>query len=225
MLRSSMIAALLLGTGSAPPATAPPASPAKPAAMRAPSTFTSEAVPTRSGDSTAAPDSLALSRDAAQRMTVMVNVAEQGPFAFLVDTGSERNSISRQLATQVGLRVGVPVRVHSVLGTGMVETVHIPRLGVGKQALSVIDAPTFEAEHIGASGILDLSGVEVQHLTVAFASARIFKGLGYGDKPAILLGIDAMRSFDKVSIDCAQKKARFVLPAVAMTNEYQSAAR
>ena len=89
----------------------------------------------------------------------------------------------------------------------------------------MIDAPTFEAEHIGASGILDLGGVEEQHLTVAFASARIFKELGYGDKPAILLGIDAMRSFDKVSIDCAHKKVRFVLPAVAMINEYQSAAR
>ena len=54
---------------------------------------------------------------------------------------------------------------------------------------------------------------------------RIFKEPGYGDKPAILLGIDALRLFDRVSIDFVQKKVRFVLPTEAMARRYQTAAR
>ena len=334
MLRSSMLAALMLCSAAAPPVV-----------QRTTPSFESAAERARSGEAALA-DSMAFANDSAQRMTVMVKVGEQGPFAFLVDTGSERTSISRQLAAQLRLRGGLPARVHSVLGSKTVPTVHIPRLGVGKQALSVIDAPTFEAQHLGAAGMLgidslqsqrvvfdfkagemqiapsryesvgvidkdtivvrararngrliltsvtldgiaiaaiidtgaevsignltlmrqlqrarqlkvqrvpiranperavieavtgqvgsvalarvqrlDLGGVEVQNVMVAFSNARIFKELGYGGKPAILLGIDAMRSFEKVSIDFAQKKVRFVLPAGAISNRHRIAAR
>jgi hypothetical protein len=62
---------------------------------------------------------------------------------------------------------------------------------------------------------LDLGGVALKDVTLAFASAQIFRELGYDKRPAILLGIDALRSFDKVSIDFARRKVRFVLPAVS----------
>ena len=321
MLRSSLIVALLL-TSAAAPLVPPPTTPE----------YVSESAPARAHD-IAAPEALALSHDQAMRMTVMVKVGGQGPYSFLVDTGSERTAISRQLATQLKLGSGVPTRVHSVLGTETVATVNIPQLGVGNRTLSVSDAPTFEAQHIGAEGILgidslhaqrvdfdfkaremriapgrfveagrmenetivvrarsrkgrliltsvtldgiaidaiidtgsqvsvgniplmrqlrrvsqdgikrskvpagdgtammeavtgqvqsvdiakfqrlDLGGVELKDVTLAFASARIFKELGYARRPAILLGIDAMRSFDKVSIDFARRRVRFVLP-------------
>ncbi len=323
MLKSSLIALLLLAAAATPLA-----------AQRTPPNYVSESARARAADAIVPLESLALSSDQAMRMTVMVNVAGQGPYAFLVDTGSERTAISRQLATELKLPSGVPARVHSVLGSQTVATVNIHQLGVGNRSLSVIDAPTFEAEHIGAAGILgidslraqrvvfdfkaremriapsrmddvgrlegdtivvrarsrkgrliltsvkldgipiaaiidtgaqvsvgnlplmrqlqrasrarrdrtdhrindqsaimesvtgqvknveiarvqrlDLGGVELRDVTVAFANARIFNELGYAGRPAILLGIDAMRSFDKVSIDFSRKKVRFVLPA------------
>ncbi len=338
MLRSSMTGALLLLIGAAPPTPSAP--------QRTTSAFASEASRARPGDLDAPPEALAFATDLGKRMTVMVNVGGQGPYAFLVDTGSERTAISRQLATRLGLRGGRMMRVHSVLGSEMVATVHIPRMAVGQRYLSVIDAPIFEAKYIGAAGMLgidslrsqrvvfdfkagemriapsqfdevgildketivvrarsrngrliltnvmldgikiaaiidtgaqvsignlplmrqlqrarkvtvqrtpikrrgeraeieavtgqvktvdmarvrrlDLGGVELNDVMVAFASARIFHELGYSGKPAILLGIDAMRSFDKVSIDFAQKKVRFVLPEVALRDAYQTAAR
>lgn len=322
----SLIAMLMLGVAAASPAAAPSAPPVP----RTTTTFVSEADTARTRDP--APDTFAIANDRAQRMTVMVSVGGQGPFAFLVDTGSERTAISRQLAKQLGLGVGAPVRVHSTIGTQIVSTVNIPQLGVGSQALSVTDAPTFEAVHIGASGILgidslraqrvvfdfkagemqvapsrhsnvtldqdtivirarsrqgrliltkvtldgiaiaaiidtgaqmsvgnmallrrlrraggvsakrgltesdadgavieavtgeirkvdlalvkrlDLGEVDLTDVPVAFSDARIFKALGYENRPAILLGIDALRSFDKVSIDFGQRKVRFVVP-------------
>jgi predicted aspartyl protease len=327
MLRSSLIAALLLTSAAAP--LAPP---------RTTPNYASESQPARASEAAVPPESLALSTDPSMRMTVMVKVGGQGPYSFLVDTGSERTAISRQLATQLKLGSGVPVRVHSVLGSETVATVNIPQLGVGNRMLSVTDVPTFEAQNMGAEGILgidslqaqsvvfdfkaremriaasqfeagarfdrdtivvrarsrrgrlvltsvtldgipinaiidtgaqvsvgnlplmrqlqrvsrerakrqsvrgedltavmqavtgqvgnvdiarfqrlDLGGVELRDVTLAFASARVFKELGYERTPAILLGIDAMRSFDQVSIDFARRKIRFVLPSPPMT--------
>jgi predicted aspartyl protease len=325
MLRLSLIAALLLTAAAAP--LVPP---------RTTPNYVSEAAPAHSGDTPAPIESLALTNDQSMRMTVMVKVAGQGPYSFLVDTGSERTAISRQLAAQLKLGSGVPARVHSVLGTETVATVNIPQLGVGGRMLSVTDAPTFESQHIGAEGILgidmlhaqrvvfdfkaremqiapsryeefaklenqtivvrarsrkgrliltsvtldgipidaiidtgsqvsvgniplmrqlrrvsqdrikrttlrvgegtavleavtgqvqsvdiarfqrlDLGGVELRDVALAFASARVFEELGYAKRPAILLGMDAMRSFDRVSIDFARKKIRFILPAAS----------
>ena len=339
MLRS-LIAALSLGATAASSAAPPPAP-----VPRTTTTYVSETETARNGNSAATTESLAILSDRGRRMTVMVSVGGQGPFAFLVDTGSERTAISRQLATQLGLGGGVPVRVHSILGTEMVNTVNIPQLGVGRQVLSVIDAPMFEADHIGAAGILgidtlraqrvvfdfeagemqvapsrhenvvvdkdtivvrarsrqgrliltkvmldgvaiaaiidtgaqvsvgnlalmrrlqrargvstndgatgtsderatieavtgqvrkvdmarvkrlDLGDVALTDFAVAFSDARIFKALGYGNKPAILLGIDALRAFDKVSIDFAQRKVRFVVPEDAPRAGLETAAR
>lgn len=322
MLRSSLIAVLLLH------ATAPLA-----AQQSTPQSYVSEAERASDADAIIPPESLALSSDQTMRMTVQVRIGGQGPYAFLVDTGSERTAISRQLAAELKLPLGTPTRVHSVLGSETVPTVHIHQLAVGSRSLSVLDAPTFLAEHMGAAGILgidslraqrvvfdfkaremriapgqveergqlegdtivvrartrkgrlvltkaridgipiaviidtgaqysvgnlplmrqlqrasrprldrtdlrvndqsaimesvtgqvksvdiarvqrlDLGGVALTDVTVAFASARIFKELGYDGKPAILLGINAMRAFDKVSIDFERKRVRFVLP-------------
>ena len=334
----SLLFTILLGAASPLPAT-------QPIAPRTTAPFISETRTVGEAQPTTGVEQFALSIDQAQRMTVQVNVGDRGPYAFLVDTGSERTAISRQLAIELGLAVGAPVRVHSLLGTEMVATVNIPRLGVGRQALAVNDAPTFEAHHMGAAGILgidslraqrvvfdfkrgemqltpgrqaevrveedtivirarsrggrliltkvtldgiaisaiidtgsqmsignpallrrlkraraarpdqsavdlgsgraviksvtgqtgqvdlarvrrlDLGGVDLTDFIVAFSDARIFQELGYGDKPAILLGMDAMRLFDKVSIDFAQKKVRFDMPEGAMAKRLQTAAR
>ncbi len=316
----------------------------RPTEQRTTDSFTSEWA--KPSDSMRGSESMKFNADMAQRMTVAVSVGGSGPYNFLVDTGSERTAISRQLAQTLQLEQGLPARVHSVLGSNTVQTVMIPRLAVGKQSMSVVDAPMFEAAHLGADGMLgidslkaqrvlfdfregemqitpspvvetlprddtvivvrarqrngrliltkvildgvpiaaiidtgaqvsignqalfrqlqrarkvsgrktiykpgadravieavtgdirgvdmakvhylDLGGVELREVTVAFASAAIFKELGYQNRPALLLGMNAMRSFDKVAIDFAQKKVRFVLPSVAMRDGPQLAAR
>ena len=50
-----------------------------------------------------AADELALGNDYGGRMTVAVEIGGKGPYRFLVDTGSERTVISRQLAERLGL--------------------------------------------------------------------------------------------------------------------------
>lgn len=283
-------------------------------------------------------DEVAIRSDATRRMTVDVSVAGQGPYRFLVDTGSERTIISRQLARRLQLESGRNTVLHSVIGINDVRTVNIPRLQVSNRTMSVVNAPALEAANIGADGMLGIdslrsqkvlfdfkagtmsitpanrsaepydkdtivvrararkgrliftharvdgqkvtviidtgsqvtignlaleramvkrkvwiapepltiqsvtgetmvanvtilkelqlgSGVGLHKLPVAFADAHIFRKLSLEDQPALLLGMNAMRAFDRISIDFASKKVRFVLPATGMRDDVQMAAR
>ena len=59
---------------------------------------------------------------------------------------------------------------------------------------------------------LQIGGVTMKDLAIVFANAHTFKQLGFDKKPALLLGMNAMRSFKKVSIDFASRKLRVVVP-------------
>jgi predicted aspartyl protease len=59
---------------------------------------------------------------------------------------------------------------------------------------------------------LDIGGMTLRNLAIVFADAHTFKQLGLDRKPALLLGMNAMRAFKKVSIDFANSKFRVVLP-------------
>ena len=282
-------------------------------------------------------DEMAIRTDATRRMTVNVSVGGKGPYRFLVDTGSERTIISRQLARQLQLQSGKNTVLHSVIGVNDVRTVNIPWLQVSNKTMSVANAPALEAANIGADGMLGIdslrsqkvmfdfksgtmaitpanrsaepydkdtivvrakarkgrlifthahvdgqkvtviidtgsqvtignlaleramvkrrvwiapepltiqsvtgetmvanvtilkelelgSGVGLHRLPVAFADAYIFRKLNLQDRPALLLGMNAMRAFDRISIDFASKKVRFVLPATSMRDDMRMAA-
>ena len=52
---------------------------------------------------------------------------------------------------------------------------------------------------------LEMGPVGLKDLAIVFANAHIFKQLKLQDRPALLLGMNAMRAFKKVSIDFAAK--------------------
>jgi predicted aspartyl protease len=59
---------------------------------------------------------------------------------------------------------------------------------------------------------LTVGGITLKKMPVVFADSHAFKRLGLNDEPALLLGMNALRSFDRVSIDFARKKLKVVLP-------------
>jgi hypothetical protein len=59
---------------------------------------------------------------------------------------------------------------------------------------------------------LTVGGITLKKLPIVFADSHAFKRLGLDDKPALLLGMNALRSFDRVSIDFYRKKLKVVLP-------------
>jgi predicted aspartyl protease len=56
-----------------------------------------------------------------------------------------------------------------------------------------------------------LGNAGVRNLPVAFADVSPFRELELTDQPAILLGMDALRLFDRVSFDFANRRVRFLV--------------
>ena len=59
---------------------------------------------------------------------------------------------------------------------------------------------------------LEIGGLSLKNLAIVFTDAHTFKELNLDKKPALLLGMNAIRAFKKVSIDFANNKFRVVLP-------------
>lgn len=59
---------------------------------------------------------------------------------------------------------------------------------------------------------LEIGGITLRNLAIVFAPAHTFSQLKLDNRPALLLGMNAIRAFKKVSIDFANRKFRVVLP-------------
>lgn len=56
-----------------------------------------------------------------------------------------------------------------------------------------------------------VGGVLIRQLPIAFATVEPFELLGLTDRPALLLGMDALRVFARVSVDFRDRSVRFVV--------------
>jgi predicted aspartyl protease len=73
---------------------------------------------------------------------------------------------------------------------------------------------------------MQIGGVDMNNIPVAFTDAEPFKRFGLANKPALLLGMDALRLFERVSVDFANKQVRFILPdGASLTGRTLMAAR
>ena len=57
-----------------------------------------------------------------------------------------------------------------------------------------------------------LGGLTINNLPIAFADVHPFKKLELMDRPAILLGMDALKLFERVSVDFANREVRLLPP-------------
>ena len=72
---------------------------------------------------------------------------------------------------------------------------------------------------------LEVGDVNLTNLAVVFADAHTFGKLGLDKRPALLLGMNALRAFKKVSIDFANRKLRVILPETGSLDRVMMAAR
>jgi predicted aspartyl protease len=70
-----------------------------------------------------------------------------------------------------------------------------------------------------------IGDVILKDLVIMFSDAAIFRTLDLERKPTVLLGMNAMRAFDKVSIDFARKQLRMVVPEQGSIDAAVMAAR
>jgi predicted aspartyl protease len=303
-----ILSALALGAAAPPPADPAPA----------PAPATAEPPTAEQGFA------LDLAEEQHDRMTVLVSIGGRGPYPFIVDTGSERTVIARELAATLQLSSAGKARVHSMTEVSDIPTVALPALGVGGQQVLGIRAPALERRNLGAEGMLGvdslqsrrvsfdftrqlmtvvpsrrapehwtgdaivvtarnrfghlvlvdasvegqkvwvivdtgaeatvgntallrklqkkgrlkplspvqmisvtggritadqslvkhlrLGGIDINDLPVAFSDVHPFRQLGLMDRPALLLGMDALRLFERVSVDFANRRVTLLAP-------------
>lgn len=74
--------------------------------------------------------------------------------------------------------------------------------------LTGVTGQTIPAQYAQVDRI-QIGGVDMNNIPVAFTDAEPFKRFGLANRPAMLLGMDALRLFERVSVDFANKQVRF----------------
>jgi predicted aspartyl protease len=118
------------------------------------------------------PTNLRTVADLYKRMTCQVQVAGQGPFPFVVDTGANQSVISSELAAQLGLALGPVEPLNGVAGVQMTATASAA-LQVGARPAEPVTFSVLPAAAIGGAGMLGLDRLEDQMLTLDFRGERL----------------------------------------------------
>jgi predicted aspartyl protease len=123
---------------------------------------------------------------------VLVDASVDGQKVWvIVDTGSQatvaNNALRRALQRRGRLRPTIPVELMSITGgQTMADQSIVRRIKIG--------------------------GIDLENMPLAFADVHPFRKLDLMDKPAILLGMDALQLFERVSVDFANRKVKILLP-------------
>jgi hypothetical protein len=144
------------------------------------------ASPALAASESATPDLLATvatRSDNAMRMTVPVTIEGRGPYQFVVDTGSDRTVVSRELAASLNLAVGETVTMHSMTGVAPANTVSVPSLTVAGQTTRDINAPALQQDYLGGHGLLGIDTLKGRRVVMDFAK-RTLSVLRAGEKEA-----------------------------------------
>ena len=107
--------------------------------------------------------------DVDRRMTVPVRIGQQGPFRFVIDTGSQTTVLSTDLARQLALPSARTARIVGIGGSQTVSTAIVEELGLGKRSLYSLEVALLEAAHIGADGIVGIDSLQRQRVLLDFA--------------------------------------------------------
>ena len=113
------------------------------------------------------------------------------PITVIIDSGAQNSvgnlALRQMLARRKKVRNFIPMKMTDVTGAS------IPA------ELALVDA-------------IRIGGFTITDVAVAFVDAHPFKKFGLLNKPAMLLGMDTLRVFRRVSVDFAQRKVHFLLP-------------
>jgi predicted aspartyl protease len=125
------------------------------------------------------------------RLVITNALIDGGKVGVVLDTGAALSignaAMRARLAEKGLLKVVGPITLHSVTGQPLVGE------------LAVIDR-------------IVIGGVRIERLNVVFAEAHTFGQLGLERKPAMLLGMNALRGFEQVAIDFAGRRLSLVPP-------------
>ncbi len=106
--------------------------------------------------------------DRADRMTVPVTIAGQGPYQFFVDTGSQSTVLSQELGDQLDLPSDGNATLVSVAERTQVELVQLDGLELGSRVIDGLRAPLLNRRALGADGIIGIDSLQDLRVLIDF---------------------------------------------------------
>ncbi len=136
---------------------------------------------------------------------VLIDASVDGQKVWVViDTGSQvtvgNSALRRKLALKGRLGAMTPLELLSVTGGRIMTDATIVKL-------------------------IKIGGMEVRGMPIAFADVHPFRQLKLNDRPAILLGMDVLSLFERVSVDFANRRVRLLAPENSSLRGEQRMAR
>ena len=136
------------------------------------------------------PDTIVITAKSRFGHLVLVDASVEGEKVWVIlDTGAQttiaNGTLRRKLERKRKLRQTRPIEMLSVTGGRLIA-----------------DATVVSRIRLG--------GIDISDMPVAFADVQPFRKLDLMDRPAILLGMDALRLFERVSVDFTNRKVRLL---------------
>ena len=111
--------------------------------------------------------------DRYRRMTIPVTIDGQGPFRFMVDTGSQATVVTRELSERLALE---PVGSGTLVGMAskkVVPLVELHGLEFANRVFDNLQSPLLEAQNVGADGIIGLDSLQDLKVLIDFTQDTI----------------------------------------------------
>ncbi|MBY0344250.1 MAG: aspartyl protease family protein, partial [Sphingomonadales bacterium] len=96
-----------------------------------------------------------------------------GPFAFMIDTGSQATAITHEIRTLANLAPAGRATLVGMASRREVELATIGRIEFGTNSYTNFAAPVLEREHVGADGIIGLDALQDFRVLIDFRKATI----------------------------------------------------
>jgi len=116
---------------------------------------------------------LALEEERNRRLTVPVHIDGNGPFDFMIDTGSQATAVTREINATLALRPAGTATLVGMASRRAVELVEVARLDIGSHTITDFAAPVLERAHVGADGIVGLDSLQDFRVMIDFREQTI----------------------------------------------------
>lgn len=124
-------------------------------------------------DQTAPSQEVRLLENMLTRMGVEVQLENDQPRLFFIDTGAEASALSIELAQSLSLAPGPSVTVHGVTAAETTPTVRVGHIEIGRQRFEDLILPVFPRSLLGADGLLGLDLLSRFRLTLNMSARRV----------------------------------------------------
>ena len=136
--------------------------------------------------------------------TIVIQAARRNGRLVVTDAVANGHTLTVVIDTGAQISIGNEALREELVGRNLVD----PAL---KVQLESVTGGLLDGDYMFVRE-LEIGGLALKNLAIVFADAHTFKELKLDRRPALLLGMNAIRAFKKVSIDFASRKFRVVLP-------------